>query len=558
MLKNLNIQKKLIAAFLLIAVISSLTGVLGFIMMNSIESNYRYALLNYGFSQGDVGKFKAEFNGSRVLMNKMILYHDKKDIDDASTQLKQTNALADRLLATMEKTMVNDKEKSYYKSIKENYNTFMEIENQVIGLAQQNKDDSAFIVIQESNQQINQVMSDINALLDLKTQTGNQLTADLNKKERIAQGVMLVIFLIALGLSLWIAIIIARNVSNPVTKMVNAAEKMAQGDLDVELAVNSKDEIGRLTAAYAKSITSLKVYIADISRMLGEMAHGNLNVTSDIEYQGQFVDLKVSCEQILSSFNEMLGEIQEAADQVNAGSAQLSDGAQILSQGAVMQAGSVEQLAAAVTEMSSHVRHSAERAAAADSTVGLVHSEIEISNRDMEAMLSAMSQIRNSSAEIEKIIKTIEDIAFQTNILALNAAVEAARAGSAGKGFAVVADEVRNLASKSAEAAKETNILIGNSINQVQDGTKIANQTAKSLLRVVESIDEVSETVKQISVSSQKQADYIDQLKSEIDQISSVVQMNSATAQESAAASEELSGQAMTMKSLVQRFHLRD
>ena len=202
------------------------------------------------------------------------------------------------------------------------------------------------------------------------------------------------------------------------------------------------------------------------------------------------------------------------------------------------------------------MKNNAEHAADADKTVNHVSAEIEVSNQHMGEMVSAMSQINDSSSQIGKIIKTIEDIAFQTNILALNAAVEAARAGAAGKGFAVVADEVRNLASKSAQAAKNTTSLIENSLKQVEKGTIIANKTANSLLQVVESTKVVTDTVKKIFLASNQQSEAISQVTLGVDQISSVVQTNSATAEESAAASEELSRQSQTLKKLVQKFKL--
>ena len=240
------------------------------------------------------------------------------------------------------------------------------------------------------------------------------------------------------------------------------------------------------------------------------------------------------------------------------GAEQVSSGAQTLSQGATEQASTIEELAATISEISQQINDTAQNAAQASDHMNTVGSEAEESKRRMQKMLGAIGDIKNSADEIGKIIKTIEDIAFQTNILALNAAVEAARAGSAGKGFAVVADEVRNLANKSQEASKSTSVLIENALQAVANGTSIADETAQSLVSVVEGVDGVRETIELISGASNEQAIAISQVTQGIDQVSSVVQTNSATAEESAAASEELSGQAQMLKELVSQFRLAE
>ena len=290
------------------------------------------------------------------------------------------------------------------------------------------------------------------------------------------------------------------------------------------------------------------------------MANGNFRVHTKAEesYVGAYHDVLMSMRRINRTLSATLREINTAADQVSAGADQVSAGAQALSQGATEQASSVQELAATIAEVSHNVSSNAERAKEANDKAIAVSNEVSEGNQKMQQTLAAMGEIRGSSAEIAKIIKTIEDIAFQTNILSLNAAVEAARAGAAGKGFAVVADEVRNLAAKSAEAARTTTELIQSSLKAVEHGTESVDDTAQSLNSIVTSIQEITESVQHISTASNEQANAIDQITQGIDQISSVVQTNSATAEESAAASEELSGQAQTLKSLTGRFRLRD
>ena len=348
------------------------------------------------------------------------------------------------------------------------------------------------------------------------------------------------------------------SVITPINEAAQVLERVSEGDMSATTTSDFVGDYAIIKHALNNTTSTLKGYISEISAVLGEMSRGNLDVSIDSDYKGDFVELRESINTIIDSLNNVMGDIGNAANQVAVGTRQVSDGSQEISQGATEQASSIEELTASVTQIAAQTRQNAISANQANELSDAAQQGAVKGNEQMQAMQRAMGDISESSRSISKIIKVIDDIAFQTNILALNAAVEAARAGAHGKGFAVVAEEVRNLAARSAGAAKETTELIEGSIRKTEAGTKIADDTAAALGEIVDGIRKAGELVGEIAGASGEQATAIAQVNRGIEQLSQVVQTNSATAEEAAAASEELSGQAEMLKNMVKQFKVKE
>lgn len=387
------------------------------------------------------------------------------------------------------------------------------------------------------------------------------------EKEEILAGLsnlyttLLIIFAASTIIGILVVFFFSNSISSPIKKVTHAAKRIADGDFDVVLAMKSKDEVGQLGRAFNLTLERLvnyKGYIDEISAALMSISEGNLQIVLERKYEGQFRKIKDNLENLLDGLSSTLLEINQASDQVNNGAEQVAHGALNLSQGATQQASSIEELSATIEEVALQIKQNAENADVARSKAEVAGAELKSNDGEMQNMILAMEQINNKATEISKIIKVIEDIAFQTNILALNAAIEAARAGAAGKGFAVVADEVRNLAAKSAEAANDTAQLIQETVESINSGSAIAGKTAESLARSSDGTIAAISLIAGIAAASKAQAVTIEEINQGIDQISTVVQTNAATAEESAAASEELSGQSNLLRQAVSKFRLRE
>ncbi len=499
---------------------------------------------------------------SNIRLNELgYLTAISEDVQASSLQyLQKEKEEMETLLATYGE-LIDEEEKSFYDNAMNFWTQYKQTDEEMMALAKQGRLDEARAILEgECVDLYNSLNNAFNDIIVYNTKGSDTATEESRFLYRTATILMAAVIIAVILVGVFFSIVVVRLIKTPISEIESAAIRVAEGDLDVEISYTSKDELGVLADQVRRLIHKLQVIIDDENKFLAKMAAGDFTVDSvcEEEYTGGFQPLLVSFRGIGEKLNETMLQINQSSAQVASGSEQVSSGAQALSQGTAEQASSVEELAATINEISSKVKQNADNAQQANAKAGNISTEMNVSNEKMQLMIQAMEDISHCSNEISKIIKTIEDIAFQTNILALNAAVEAARAGTAGKGFAVVADEVRSLASKSAESSKNTSVLIENSLKAVENGTRIAGETAQSLYQAVNGVNEMTAIIGQISEASSAQAHSISQVTLGIDQISSVVQTNSATAQESAAASEELSSQSQMMKNLVNKFKLKD
>ena len=349
-----------------------------------------------------------------------------------------------------------------------------------------------------------------------------------------------------------------KSISKPIDKACGVLGKMAGGDLDFDTSdvKYSNDEIGTMLKEMVRMKDTLSMYLSDIGRVMSAMADGDFTVQPAVEYQGNFVAMKNSADEICRKLSNVIGGLSVSASEVSAGSSQISNGSQLLAEGTTRQAAAIEELSATISEVAEKINNNTENAREADNCAAQSDELISEQAAEMERMRAAMEDIKEKSDQINNIIKTIEDIAFQTNILALNAAVEAARAGEAGKGFAVVADEVRNLATKSDEATKRTASIITETMESVARGSEVVANTVELMGKVSEMSAASKELVGKIHAASEEQAMAVEQINSGIAQISEVVQQNSATAEESAASCEELNGQSQVLADQVAMFKI--
>ena len=562
-LENTRISHKLRFGFLSITFLGVLIGIVGVIgmmlLLNNEKTTYNNTTLGLQYASDAESAFVRVRNKTKDLYIRYSQY-GSKDLDSYQAEIEKQLMIVDESLSSYTGTISDEQDQANFDKLDSLFKEYKSGVDTI--LAAVNAGNTATSVLASMNN-MTDMANKTDAAFDTLSEHITAVSEQQMSNDQIMAWALMGIVAGVVVLALVAAILLGNRISDMIAQPIEVfaafAKILAVGDVDVgkvttekdRLLAKRKDEIGTLASSFDNVIESTTLMAQQTSRV----ASGDLTVAVTVRSQEDV--LGRSLQQLVEKMHDMVAEIAASANQVDAGAKQVADSSVALSQGATEQASSVEELTASLEEVTAHTTQNAENARRTDELARGIQKDAQTSSDQMKQMLKAMVEINGASDNIGKIIKVIEDIAFQTNILALNAAVEAARAGEHGKGFAVVAEEVRNLAGQSAKAANETSQLIESSMQKVDDGTKIADDTAESLYKIVSGIGQASELIDAIATATNEQAAAIEQINQGVMQISDVVQNTAAAAEESAAASEELSGQADSLKLGVSAFTLQ-
>ena len=556
MYKNLKIQERLKKCFTVVALLASIAGVIGAIMMLIISTQYKHALTNYGFSQGDIGKAMIVFADARSAARGVIGYNDTDMIATMKQIHDEKKQKFDDYWAIVANTCVTGTEKDLYEQANTLVQQYWDAEAQAMEIGASTDKEDSIKAQQMMNDTVDplyeQVYSLTADLLDANVNEGDSLAARLSAISIIFLIVIVASIVSAFAQAMRMGSSIAKGIAVPLGALSDRFTTFAKGNLtDPFPIVDTHDEVADIIQTANEMKETLNIVIADCGKHLADMASGNFDIKSDCPevYQGEF-------EKLLLAMRDMKNQMIVTSSQVSAGSTNLAEASQSLAEGATEQAGAVEELQATITSITENIEKAADQAHESYVQAKQYADEADNSRAQMTAMVDAMTRINETSKNIENIISEIEDIASQTNLLSLNASIEAARAGEAGRGFAVVADQIRQLAEQSTKSAVDTRELIEGSLEEIAEGNKAADKAAASIETVVEGIGKIAESSRNISQVSRDQATAMDQAEQGVNQISEVVQANSATAQESSATSEELSAQAVSLDELISKYIL--
>jgi len=549
---DLRIATKLIIGFLIVAIIAGVVGTIGLINISRIVEADTLLYDDNTLGILYLGNAATYYQRLRYNAIEMVLLKDDSLKEEFLNKLNTFIAVIDENLAQYDEGIVDQEDRMLFNEIKPLWEQYRAHMQNAIEYAQKGQYDNVQSELLGDADAVGFTLQDSLARL---AQYNEDRAKDRSQKNAKLAGTAESIMIIIIAAGVIIAVVLgfatAGVINRPIKKVVEAANELAKGNINIQVDNYSKDETGQLAESFRNLIESTKEQV----RVVERIADSDLTVDVPVRSDKDVIGNKLS--QLIRDLNEIMANIASASDQVAYGSKLLSDSSMALSQGATEQASAIEELTASIEEISAQAKQNAKHANQANELAEQAKTYAIQGNAQMDDMLKAMEEINEASANKSKVIKVIDDIAFQTNMLALNAAVEAARAGQHGKGFAVVAEEVKNLATRSAKAARETTEMIEGSIKKSQIGAKIAQETAEALNKIVNEIEKVAALVNNITVASNEQDVGIAQINQGIMQVSDVVQNNSATSEESAASSEELSSQAELLKELVDRFKLK-
>lgn len=565
MLKNLKIQKRLTVSFILVAIVASISGIIASIAMFYIAGQYDYALKNYGFSQGDIGKAMVTFADAQSATRGVIGYTEEEIIAELMKIHNEKKEACQEYMESIRATLTSPDEISEYESAQAAMEQFWQKDAEIIELGNTTDSEKSK---EAQNMAADELMplyeksySHLANLMSLNVSTGNQLQKSLDILRIVLLLVIFGVIIAALVISLVLGGFIAKGISKPLHKLSERLKTFAAGVLEDSFPeTDTKDEVADMTEVAKAMAENLTIIIQDAKFRLEEMANGNYAVESSIadKYVGEFSELNKAIHQMNLNMNATLHQIEDASEQVSAGSGNLAEASQSLAEGATEQAGAVEELLATITNLTSGIDQTS---ISVEETYQISRQYADTANesrKEMQGMVDTMGRINETSKKIGSIIAEIEEIASQTNLLSLNASIEAARAGEAGRGFAVVAGQIGKLADESAQSAVSTRELIMNAIGEIEAGTDAAGKTAETIDKVVKGMNHIADSAKEISQLTQVQAEAMKQAEAGVNQISEVIQANSATAEESSATSEELSAQAISLDELVKQFKLKE
>ncbi|HWT73392.1 MAG TPA: HAMP domain-containing methyl-accepting chemotaxis protein [Mobilitalea sp.] len=548
--KNLKIAAKLIISFILVSMIAGTVGTIGFININQINNADTQLYSDNTLGISNIGKAAIYYQRIRFNTVKMML--DDSAIDESMQKISNYTQEVNNYLDQYNGTTFTGDDKKLFDDLSKNWEEYSAYITSITDdIKNKNADQAKELIFGVAQDSADQLQSSFDAIFDYNTNAAKVKSDSNSALARTSSIMMIIVIAVGVILAILLGIFISGIISRPVNEIVRAAEQLSLGNVNIDIKSDTKDELGKLMETFGRMIASIRGQALAVEKI----ADGDLTIVIDVRSEQDLLGKKLT--EMVEKNNEILHNISNASEQVASGAKQISDSSMALSQGATEQASSVEELTASLEEISTQTNLNAQNANKANELAEIAKQNAIEGNAQMKDMQKAMEEINESSSSISKIIKVIDEIAFQTNILALNAAVEAARAGQHGKGFAVVAEEVRNLAARSASAASETTEMIEGSIKKVEVGTRIANVTAAALNKIVEDVSRAALLVNDIATASNEQALGISQINQGIMQVSQVVQTNSATSEETAAASEELSSQSELLNDTVKRFKLK-